>query len=124
MCEFYGSLATDGIRWTAQVRGVEISITLRTISRVWEISLRGLATNCVGDRDAVFRCILEQEDVRGVSSISTSQLSMEMRVLHHIIALISLQKTGMFDFIIERELVVMVTLTQRTAINLPTLIVH
>jgi len=101
MRKFYRSMATDGIRWIPRVRDVEIPMTPETLSRVWAIPIHGLAANWVGDKDAAFKYILEHEDIRGVSVVSANQLSLEMRVLHHIIARILVPKTGRFDFITE-----------------------
>ena len=117
--EFYGSMATDGIGWSATVRGIEIPVTPEVISRIWRIPLLGTAATTISDRELAFRCILEREDVSGISTVSANQLSLEMRVLHHIIARILIPKSGRFDFITEHELVLMVSLSQRTPINLP-----
>ena len=68
------------------------------------------AATSISDREHAFRCILECEDVSGISTVAANQLSLEMRVLHHIIARILIPKSGRFDFITERELVLMVSL--------------
>ena len=117
--EFYASMATDGIGWSATVRGIEIPVTPEVISHVWRIPLHGTAATSISNREHAFRCILEREDVSGISTVAANQLSLEMRVLHHIIARILIPKSGRFDFITEHELVLMVSLRQRTPINLP-----
>ena len=96
-------------------------MTDELLSRVWEIPRRGVCVFSVDDREVAFRCILEREDVRGISVVTANQLSLEMRLLHHITARILLPKTGRFDFITERELMVMTSLIERRQINLPSL---
>lgn len=48
-----------------------------------------------------------------------NQLSMKMRLLHHVIARIVVLKTRHFNIITEREFMLMVSLIGRLAINLP-----
>lgn len=64
------------------------------------------------DKEKVFGCILERDDVQGILVVMSNQLSMEMRLLHHISTQILVLKIGQFDFITERELMPMVTLVQ------------
>lgn len=47
-----------------------------------------------------------------------NQLSVEMRLLHHIIARILILKTRQFDFIIKHELILMTILAWRMALNI------
>lgn len=63
--EFYGSLA-KGDGWVAMVRGILILITNEMLARVWYIPLRGPIANCLSDKEADFRYILEREDVREI----------------------------------------------------------
>ena len=53
--------------------------------------------------------------------VTANQLLVEMRLLHHIMARILLPKTGRFDFITERELMLMVCLTQRMQVDIPSM---
>lgn len=62
---------------------------------------------------------MERDDVQGISVVVTNQLSMEIRLLHHVLAQILVLKTGCFDFITKRELMLMVVIIQWTVINMP-----
>lgn len=55
--------------WIAEVGGFKISMIVDILGRVWEIPIRGMIADSLGDRAANFRCILEQDDVRGVSTM-------------------------------------------------------
>lgn len=112
--EFYGSLARGEDRWAAIVRGSMILVSDEMLSRVWETPHHGIIANGLGDKEVGFICILEKDDVQGISTL----VSMETRLLHHIMAWILLLKTGQFDFIIEWELMLMVVIVQWIAINL------
>lgn len=61
--EFYGSLAHRDNGWIAEVKGIQIPMNAEKISRAWEIPAHGRAANCMGNRTARFRCILERDDV-------------------------------------------------------------
>lgn len=67
---------------------------------------------------------LEREDVRGVFVVMANQLSIELILLHHMIAWILVPKTRHFDFITEKELMLMVVLIQETTMNLLGIIVR
>lgn len=72
----------------------------------------------MGDWAIGFRFILEREDVQGISMVVANQLSVKMQLLHLIIASILVLKTGHFDFIMERELMLMIALIWETEVNL------
>lgn len=50
-------------------KGVMIPISKEIPSRVWEIPIYGMTINCLRDKAMGFRCILEREDIRGVSVV-------------------------------------------------------
>lgn len=66
--------------------------------------------------------ILERSDVKGITELFANRLSVEMRLLHHILGRILFSKTGRFDFISERDIVIMYYLIQGVPLNLPSLI--
>lgn len=61
--EFYGSMAQGGEGWIAEVRGIQIPMFAKMISRVWEIPICGPIANSLGDWIIGFRCILKRDDV-------------------------------------------------------------
>ena len=116
--EFYGSLARGADGWIASVRGVTFVLTPEVLGHIWRIPTLGSTSDHLLDRESGIRCILERDDVRGVTTVSAVQLSVEMRLLHHIIARIFLPKIGHFDYITERELMFMTTLARGLILNI------
>lgn len=84
----------------------------------------GMIADCLGDKEAKFRCTLEREDVRGISVVMVNQLSIEMRLFHHVIAWILAPRIGRSNFIIKRELMLLVVLIQGTTMNLSRMMVR
>ena len=110
--EFYGSLGRGADGWTATVRGVTFILTTEVLSQILQIPSSGAVLDVLADRDDGIRCILERDDIRGVTTVTAVQLSVEMRLLHHVVARIFLPKTGRFDYITERELLIMTSLVR------------
>lgn len=94
------------------------------LGKVWEILVRGMTADSVGDRAIGFRCILERDDIRGVSIGIANQLSIEMQLLYHVAVCILVLKTGRFDFTIEQEMMLMTAIAQRMVVNLPGIMAH
>ena len=117
--EFYGSLGRGSDGWAATVRGITFRVSDEILGSIWGIPCLGPTSDALTDREAGIRCILERDDIRGVTSVTAVQLSVEMRLLHHIVARIFLPKTGRFDYITERELTVMVSLVRGLPLNIP-----
>ena len=99
-------------------------LTAEIFGQIWSIPSLGPISNHLLDREAGIRCILGRDDIRGVTTVSAIQLSVEMRLLHHIVARIFLPKTGRFDYITERELMLMTTLAQGLILNIPGVILR
>ena len=71
------------------------------------------------DRTEGLKCILEKEDVSGIDLVQANQLSVEIRLLHHIISRIIFPKTGRFDWVTERDVSLMYFLINGIKVNLP-----
>ena len=56
-------------------------LTAEMLGQIWGIPCLGPITDSLADKEAGISCILEREDVRGVTTVSTIQLSIEMRLL-------------------------------------------
>ena len=115
--EFYGSLSRGADGWTATVRGVTFVLTAEVLSQILQIPSSGAVLDVLADRDDGIRCILERDDIRGVTTVIAVQLSVEMRLLQHVVARIFLSKTGRFDYITERELLIMTTLVRGQTVS-------
>lgn len=72
----------------------------------------------MGDKIDGSRYILEREDIHGVCMMVANQLSIDMQLLHQIITRILVSKTGQFDFIMEREVILMTILLRGIVVYL------
>lgn len=73
----------------------------------------------LADRKTSLRCVLDREDIAGIGDLMANTLSIDLRLLHHIIEWIFLPKIGRFDFVSKRGLVLMYYLIQVTSMSLP-----
>lgn len=64
------------------------------------------------------RYVLDRDDVDKIRDLIASTLSINMRLLHHIIRRIFIFKTDIFDFVSKRKLALMYYLIQGTSMNL------
>ena len=121
--EFYGTLARGSYGFVSIVRGKKINVTTNIIGEVLNISTKGDAPTIHSDREVTLKLILGRDDVNPIDNVSASQLSVEMRLLHNIIERILFPKVGRFDFIFERDLILMHSIIEGIPINLPQMIV-
>lgn len=71
------------------------------------IPSKGIIANRLADKKEGLRCVLDRLDVGGIGEFMSNNLSIELRLLHHIVGRIFLPKIGRFDFVLKIELVVM-----------------
>ena len=76
------------------------------------------------DKEATIRLIIG-ENARYINEeLPTNQLSIEMRLFHSFISHIFFPKIGYFDFISNRDLVIMQSIMEQVPINLPRLMMN
>ena len=69
------------------------------------------------------RLILGRKDVGPLDVVSANQLSLEMRLLHSIVIHILFPKIGCFDFIFERDLIIMHCILEEYPLNVSKLMI-
>ena len=98
-------------------------MTYTLLERILNISTEGCSPTIHSKRKATLRLILGKEEVSPLEIVTTNQLSVEMRLLHSIIGHILFPKTGRFDFVSERDLIIMHCVLEKIPINLPKLMI-
>ena len=98
-------------------------ITYLTLGRILQLSTEGVETRVHDERETTLRLILGRKDVGPLDVVSANQLSPEMRLLHSIVTHILFPKIGQFDFISERELIIMHCILEEYLLNLPKLMI-
>ena len=78
-----------------------------------------MAPNHLFDQAKTLKAILERDDVDIMEELFANQLSMEMRLLHHIIRRILFSKIDRFDFISETDAIIIQHIIQSIHLNLP-----
>ena len=84
-----------------------MTITKTLVSRVLQMNTEGVAPTFHSNREATLRLILGRDQVNPLKVVSVNQLAIEMRLLHSIISHILISKTDRFDFLSERDLIMM-----------------
>ena len=101
------------------VNGTKIIIDEAKISRILEMLMEGSYILRLENRLEGLKYILEKEDVSGIDLVQANQLTVELRLLHHIISRIVFPKTGRFDWVTERDISLMYFLINGVKVNLP-----
>ena len=91
----------------SKVNGTRIILNEDKISEILQMPKEGVQILRLEDRTEGLKCILEKEDVSGINLVQANQLSVELRLLHHIISRIIFPKTGRFDWVTERDVSLM-----------------
>ena len=98
-------------------------ITHLLLSRILHLSSEGIETTIHAEREITLRLILGRIDVGPLDVVSANQLSSEMRLLHSIVTHILFPKIGHFDFISERDLIIMYCILEEHPLNLSNLVI-
>ena len=105
--KFYNTLVDveDGCR--SMVGGKSLYITVDVMSKISQASTKGYAEINFSDKGTILRLICEKDESNHEAEISASQLSTKMRLLHSIICHILFSRTDRFDYLTERDLILM-----------------
>lgn len=76
----------------------------------------------LSDKKEGLKLIMGRDDI--VGDVWAKTLCLEMRLLHHMIGGIFIPKLGRFDFVSERELMVMFYIVKGMPLNLPGIMTH
>ena len=119
----YGIVSRISNGFIFTVRDITMHITYLTLGRVLQLSTEGVETRVYDEREATLRLILGRKDVGPLDVVSANQLPLEMRLLHSIVTHILFPKIDRFDFILERDLIIMHYILDEYPLNLPKLMI-
>lgn len=120
MREFYENLRRISRGITSSVKKIEITLTNMTLGQIIGVPFQDIMLERLAKRKTG-KYVLDRDDVDGIGNLIAGTLSIDMRLLHHIIKRVFIPKTGWFDFVFERELALMYHLIHGTSMNLPRL---
>ena len=93
-------------------------ITCLLLGRILHLSTEGVESTVHSEREITLRLILGRNDVGPQYVLTANQLSFEMRLLYSIITHILFPKIDNFDFILERDLIIMHCILEEYPLNL------
>ena len=124
MKEFYNTLAKGHNGMYRLVRGITIKIDEEILGKILHMLTNGSIPTGLVDKEVTIRLIIG-ENVRYINGeLLANQLSVEMKLLHSFITHILFPKIGCFDFISDRDLVIMQLIIEQVPINLPRLMMN
>ena len=121
--ELYGTLARSFDGFASTVKEITMNNTHILLGRILHLATEGVENIVHSEREITLRLILGREDVGPLDVVSINQLSPKMRLLHSIIIHILFPKIGLFDFISERDLIIMHCILEEYPLNLSKLII-
>ena len=103
--EFCANLRRRPSEIVSSVKGVQLELSMDRMAEIFSLPKHGTIPDKFADKKERSRLIVERDDV--VGDVMANTLTLEMRVLHHMVCKIFIPKVGRFDFMSERELMVM-----------------
>ena len=124
MKEFYNTLVKGHNQIYGVVRGITIKIDKKNLGITLHMSTDGSIPIVLVHKETTIRMLIG-ENIRYINGeLLANQLSVEMRLLHSFISHILFLKIGHFDFISNRDLVIMQSIIEQVPINLPRLMMN
>ena len=120
--DFYKNLRKGSREIVSSVKGIDFEITEERLDQIFGIPCDGIVHERLPDKQDGLKAIVGRDDV--VGDMLAHTLSLEMRLLHHMIGGIFIPKLGQFDFISERELMVMYHIIRGIPLNLLGIMMH
>ena len=100
------------------VGGKHLYVTAEFMEKICQASIEGYAEINFSNKGIILKLICEQDDIDHQAEISASQLPTKMRLLHSVICHILFPRTGRFDYLTERDLILMYCILKEISINL------
>ena len=119
--EFYNTLAIGEHGLYAMIRNITIRIAEDILGHVLQMSTIGLINIDLENKEDTARMIIGDHATYVNGELLANQLTVEMRLLHSFVTHIIFSKIGRFDFIFDRDLVIMECIMEQKQINLPRL---
>ena len=92
--EFYSNLVFINGVLRSIVKGVQIILNAPRLGRLLQMPCKGSCLDKLSRKEIGLKTILGREDVEGFMKIEAKDLSVEMRLLHHMIFRIFFPKGG------------------------------
>lgn len=89
------------------VKSICIPLDIERLGNILRVPTDGVDSDMLKDRKLGVQTILGREDVNEVEDVFANQLSLEMRLLHHMINRILFPKIESFDYVFEWDILVM-----------------
>ena len=100
-----------------------MTITHFLLSRILHLVAEGVEATVHSKREKTLRLILGREDVGPLDIVSANQLLAKMQLLHSIVTHILILEIGRFDFLSERDLIIMHCILEEFPLNLSKLMI-
>ena len=107
----------------SEVKGVQIKLDTMSLGYALRMPTIGIISDDIKEREFGLRAILERDDVKGIRNMRASQLSVKMMQIHYIISRSFFWKMGRFDFILERDIILMCHIIKEIPLSLPPFII-
>ncbi|XP_038972044.1 uncharacterized protein LOC120104630 [Phoenix dactylifera] len=121
---FYANLKTGIATIESVVKETPILLNPKTLGSLVNIPTSGSTEDFLENRVLGIQYLLGTENVSPLEQISANRLSVENRLLHHIVSRILFSKTGRFDFVSERDILVIFHILNGSPLSLPHLIIR
>ena len=122
---FFENVRFDGESGVkSSIKGVQISLFEWKFGQLLEVPRSEIHYLDLNNKTDALKYVLERDDVANIKLVIANQLSVEMRLLHNIVAHIIFSKTGWHGWVAKRELAVMFHLIQGTPMNLPSMMLQ
>ena len=120
--EFYENLKRGAVDIVSIVKEIQFEVSKKSLALIFGLSRDGIVSERLFDKKTGLRLIIGRDDIIG--DVLAPTLSVEMRVLHHIIGEIFILKLGRYDFVSKKELCMMYHIIQSIPQNLPDIMMH
>ena len=122
--EFYANLVfNDGVLRSI-IKGVEIILNAARLGRLHQMPCVGSCLDELSRKEDGLRSILRRHDVEGFMKIETKDLSVKMRLFHHMISRIFFSRGRRYNLMTGWDICLMHHIISKSPLNLPSLMIN
>ena len=121
--EFYLNLIFSDRVLRSAVKGVQIILNTPRLGRLLQIPCEGSCLDKLPKKKIGLRTILGRDNVEGFLKIEAMDLSVEMKLLHHMVSRIFFPRGGRYDLMTSKDICLMHHVISETPLNLPFLMI-
>ena len=116
--KFYSNLffSKGVLKYT--IKGVQIILNTPRLGRLLQMPCEGSCLDELPKKEVGLRTIFERDDVEGFLKIEAKDLSVEMRLLHHMVSRIFSSRGGRYDLMTGRDICLMHHVVLESPLNL------